>query len=507
MPAIGKSVRRSWGNGARSRRQGGCMPKSSSQTVRMEARPQVGVRTKQHFAPTAIQGLEVLSLPVARLDVYVRDLVERNPLLDYDYDHASLQFEELPNEDDEAEADVSAVSGGDDSALFDAGERFARRTASCAQGERGFDLARLRDDCSETETLHSHLRMQLGDAGLDANDRALLDALIENIDDDGYFSGSMPAVCAEAGRPVADGERLLAFVQGLSPCGVGARNLAECLSLQLDDESPYAATIRELLQHNLDDLAENRTTKLVRAYHLTLDDLAAIRDVICALDPRPGASFSQRKDTVYVIPDLTIMREGTGFSVRVTGELSETVVLNGAYERMLRTGGMDDEAREWLGEKRHEADAVLANIDQRRQTLHRFGVYLAEVQYDFFSGGEARMRPLTMQQAADALGVHVSTISRTVQDKHVLTPWGVFPLKHFFTSSVACSSEERRHALSSLAIKDRIKDLVAHEDRRTPLSDAAITTILNGEGVEIKRRTVAKYREALGIGRQSQRRR
>ena len=168
-----------------------------------------------------------------------------------------------------------------------------------------------------------------------------------------------------------------------------------------------------------------------------------------------------------------------------------------------RRGGMDDEAREWLHEKRAEADAALANIDQRRQTLHRFGVYLAEVQYDFFMGGEARMRPLTMQQAADALGVHVSTISRTVQDKYALTPWGVFPLKHFFSSSVACTAEERRHALSSLAIKD----LVAQEDRRTPLSDATITAILNGEGVDIKRRTVAKYREALGIGRQSQRRR
>jgi len=277
--------------------------------------------------------------------------------------------------------------------------------------------------------------------------------------------------------------------------------------LQLDDDVPYAPVIRSMLQNSLEDLAENRTTKLTRAYHVSVDDLSAIRDIICTLDPRPGSSFSQRKGTVYVVPDVTIMPDGTGFSVRVTGQLSETLVLNGTYDRMAAQGRMDGEAREWLGQKRAEADAALANIDQRRQTLHRFGVYLAEAQYDFFIGGDARMRPLTMQQAADALGVHVSTISRTVQDKHVLTPWGVYPLKHFFSSSVACSAEERRHALSSLAIKDRIKDLVAQEDRRKPLSDATITTILNGEGVDIKRRTVAKYREALGIGRQSQRRR
>lgn len=474
------------------------MPESSSQVVRMEAKPNVALRTKQRFAPAAIQGLEVLSLPVARLDAYVCDLVERNPLLDFDYDQASLSFEELPEEDDDAAR--GETDPGDEGYL-------PRSSAAVAWGERGFDLARLRDECSETETLHSHLRMQLAGMPIATNDRALLDALIENIDDDGYFSGSMPAVCAETRQQTADGERLLSLLQGLTPRGVGARNLAECLMLQLDDGAPYAQEIRGILRNNLEDLAENRTTKLTRTYHLTVDDLSAIREAICALDPRPGSFFSQRKNTVYVVPDLTVLREGTGFSVRVTGELSETVVINRAYERMAEQGRMDAEAREWLDEKRIEADAVLANIDQRRQTLHRFGVFLTEAQYDFFSGGEACMRPLTMQQAADALGVHVSTISRTVQDKHVLTPWGVYPLKHFFSSSVSCSAEERRHALSSLAIKDRIKDLVAQEDRRKPLSDATITSVLNGEGVDIKRRTVAKYREALGIGRQSQRRR
>ena len=466
--------------------------------MRVEARSTVALRTKQRLAPAAIQGLEVLSLPVARLDAYVRDLVERNPLLDFDYDHSSLSFEEFPEEEeDDPRSDTDTQ----------AGHCVARASAAVAWDERGFELARLRDECSETETLHSHLRMQLAGTYVSEWDRELLDTLIENIDDNGYFSGSMSAVCAEVGCDVSEGLRLLDRVQQLEPCGVGARDLAECLMLQLDDEAPYAQVIRDMLRDSLEDLAENRTTKLTRAYHLSVDDLSAIRDVICALDPRPGSSFSQRKTTVYVVPDLTIMHDGSGFSVRVTGELSETVVLDRTYDRMVEQGRIDGGAREWLEEQRAEADAALANITQRRQTLHRFGVYLVESQYDFFGGGEACMRPLTMQQAADALGVHVSTISRTVQDKHVLTPWGVYPLKHFFSSSLACSAEERHRTLSSLAIKDRIKDLVAQEDRRRPFSDASITAILNGEGVDIKRRTVAKYREALGIGRQSQRRR
>ena len=176
--------------------------------------------------------------------------------------------------------------------------------------------------------------MQLTGVRVGEEDRALLDALIENIDDDGYFSGSMHALCAEAGRSIEDGQRLLELVQQLSPRGVGARDLAECLALQIDDGLPYADVIRDMLRTGLDDLAENRTTKLMRVYHLTIDDLAAIREVICTLDPRPGSSFSQRKGTVYVIPDITIRRDGTAFSVQVTGELSETLVLNGSYDRM-----------------------------------------------------------------------------------------------------------------------------------------------------------------------------
>ena len=266
-----------------------------SQAVRMEARSNVSVRTKQHFAPTAIQGLEVLSLPVARLDAYVRDLVERNPLLDFDYDHDSLSFEELPDEDGDASADAETAAEGFDT----------RPPSAIAWDARGFDLARLRDEYSQTETLHSHVRMQLTGVRVGEEDRALLDALIENIDDDGYFSGSMHALCAEAGRSIEDGQRLLELVQQLSPRGVGARDLAECLALQIDDGLPYADVIRDMLRTGLDDLAENRTTKLMRAYHLTIDDLAAIREVICTLDPRPGSSFSQRKGTVYVIPDIT----------------------------------------------------------------------------------------------------------------------------------------------------------------------------------------------------------
>lgn len=474
------------------------MANGSAQTVRIEARPNVAPRVRQRFAPAAIQGLEVLALPSARLDTYVASLVEQNPLLEYDYSQAALRFEEFPDENETSDED-----GSDASEVQVAGQRLP---ASLGE-HRAFDLERLRDERSETESLHAHLRLQVPAAEFCGSRGKLLDSIIESIDDDGYFTGSLSMLCAEAGCEPDEGEELLQFVQRLSPRGVGARDLSECLMLQLNEDTCYAEKIRAILETGLSDLAENRTTRLLRAYRLTLDDLAAIRETICTLDPRPGASFSQRKDTAYVIPDIVIRRRDSGFAVSVTGELAETVVLNETYCALAADISLDHDTVRWIETKRSEADAVLASISQRKQTLHRFGTYLVEAQYDFFRGGESRIRPLTMQQAADALGVHVSTISRTVQDKYALTPWGVFPLKHFFSTAVACASEERRSALSSLAVKSRIQDLVAHEDLRTPLSDASITAILNGEGIDIKRRTVAKYREALGIGKQSQRRR
>lgn len=464
----------------------------------MDSRQDVSVRTRQRFAPSAIQGLEVLSLPIASLETYVNAMVEQNPLLDFDYDESYLIFEELPEEDPSRPDD----EGGDDELAAE----FLRARMTTSGDRSGFDMNRLRDDRLETETIQSHLRLQLSQLSPDGRRSAFLSALVEGIDDDGYFSGSLPMLCSSFDVTADEGEALLHVVQSLSPRGVGARTLQECLTLQIGETVPRRETIVSIIEDRFDDLAKNRTIRLEREYGLSHDELCEIKEVIRGLDPRPGAAFSQRHDTCYLIPDLVVKRTAGRFSVEVTGEVSETTVLNKQYVAMLDDRTVPDEALEWLASKHDEARAVLRNIGQRKQTLYRFGLFLVEAQYEFFCFGEARIKPLTMQQGADALGIHVSTVSRTVQDKYILTPWGTYPLKHFFTSSVGCVKAERRSAMSSVAIKNRIKEIVAGEDRGKPLSDAALTAILNDEGIEIKRRTVAKYREALGIGRQSQRR-
>ena len=293
-------------------------------SLRVESRSRAAVTQRAHLAPAAIQGLEVLSLPVTELAAYVRDLVERNPLLDFDSDGFTVAVEDLLQEDSDTERDEWA----DSDAAF-------RPPARTRQQEDGFDVGRLRDEFSETETLACHLRTQLDGAVGHEVPLVLVNAIIDCINDDGYFDGSLPMICAEQGCEMEAAERALTFIQGLTPRGVGARTLRECLLLQLDDDAPLADTVRLMIEESLEDLADNRTTKLMRAYHVSLDDLAVIRRVIAGFDPRPGASFSQRKDTVYVIPDLVVERRGASFAVRVTGELSERLVRHDEYEALV----------------------------------------------------------------------------------------------------------------------------------------------------------------------------
>lgn len=476
----------------------GAIMHGRSQSATLDPRQDVSTRTRQRFAPSAIQSLEVLSLPIASLEAYVNTMIEQNPLLDLDYDNAYLAFEELPEQD--------APRSGDEGEDGDTTADFLNAQTTVSGERSGFDMNRLRDDRLETDTLQSHLRMQLSRLSLDGRRGPFLLALIESIDDDGYFAGSLPSLCFSSGMAVDEGEALLKVVQSLSPRGVGARTLRECLTLQIGENEPHRDTIISIIEDRFEDLAKNRVSLLEREYGLRHDELREIKEVIRSLDPRPGAAFSQRRDTCYLIPDLVIRRSDGRFSVEVTGEVSGTIVLNKQYIAMLDDRTVQDGELEWLASRHDEARTVLRNIEQRKKTLYRFGLFLVEAQYEFFCFGEARIKPLTMQNSADALGVHVSTVSRTVQDKYVLTPWGTYPLKYFFASSVECVKAERRSAMSSVAIKNRIKEIVAGEDRDKPLSDSALTAVLNDEGIEVKRRTVAKYREALGIGRQSQRR-
>lgn len=472
--------------------------RNSAQSIRLDTRTNLGVHTKHHFAPTAIQGLEVLALPIASLTEYLSGMLEENPLLDYDFSKDLIQFDELPLEDAPHLSDNEDFVSLRDEGSF----------ALVSRGdERGtFDLQRLQDDCLETETLRFHLRIQMTRSNFSPAQRAFIDEIIEAIDDNGYFANSLELLAQRACLPMRLAETLLGEVQTCFPRGVGARSISECLLLQLDKNEKNYLALAAIIREDLLKLAENKTSYLMQKYHVTREVLSEIRERIQSLNPRPGSTFYQQQQTNYLMPDIVIHKRASGFTVEIVGELTNTLSLNKEYLSLLDEGLLDKETMLWLQNRKDEAQLTLRNISQRKQTLYRFGRFLVEAQYDFFLFGEQRLKPLTMQCVADSIGLHVSTISRIVQDKYALTPWGLYPLKFFFSNSLTCNQADYKTELSSFVVKARIKQIISQGDTGKPLSDASLTDILNHEGIEIKRRTVAKYRKSLGIERQSLRR-
>lgn len=342
---------------------------------------------------------------------------------------------------------------------------------------------------------------------LPEKERRLLDCLIESVSDDGYFVGDLSMIAFECGASAALASWGMRTLQSLQPTGVGARDLAECLLLQVQDDDPYAHALRTLIRCHLEDVAANRLSSISRALGVSASEAGFLCRAVAEMDPRPGSSFWQRLDARYIVPDIVIRRCGSDLSVEVTGSLGGGVGLNAEYLAMIDDGEIGEQARAYLEERRKDAEAFLRSIEQRDITLHRFGVFLVEKQFRFFMSPSGGLAPLTMKQAAEALDVHVSTISRTVQGKYVQTPRGTFPLKMFFTRAMPRKkTASDKGSVSSFDIKERIRAIVASEDPERPLSDSAITELLNSEGIEIKRRTVAKYRESMAIEPQAKRR-
>ncbi len=472
-------------------------------SLEMQAASHTAVKTKAKtvLAPMALQGLEILSLPVASLPDYISKAAESNPLLEVNFDDDLLAFAEMPSESDYEDAREAAEK--DENKVTPPPQRFERPLYGVG-GD--WDFARIQDDCVETETLAQYLRFQASMLNLAPDELKLVDSVIEGVSDDGYYTGDVGVVAFENGASLEAADRALGIVQGMQPAGVAARSLSECLALQVDERDPRREELLSLVREHLEDLAENRLSPLAKEFGISLDDMLELKRVVLNMNPRPGAAFYQRADARYIVPDLIVRKEAARLTVEVTGMGASCLSLNSDYISMMEDKGLDGEARVYLTEKREEADRLLRNLDHRSHTLERFGAFLVEKQFRFFLMGGGALSPMNMQQAADALGVHVSTISRTVQGKYVQTPWGTFPLKMFFTRALPRTDSPDSVGVSSFEIKRMIKEIIDGEDKRRPLSDAKITEALNGRGVEIKRRTVAKYRESLNIEPQARRR-
>ncbi len=442
-------------------------------------------KQQQTLSVKAIQGLQLLALPVTSLDEYLNGLLIENPLIELD------DYSEGLDQKRESMMDLDfsySRNRGNKNDIMNA----------LANGEA------FRGNIPESETLHGFLRLQLLLCELEQIEFSIGEEIIGNINDNGYFVGELYEIAYQYGQDVTVAQRILNKIQMFSPLGVGANNVEECLILQVDHRIQNYDKMIELIRNDLEDLAERKMTKLSRKYKLRREELQQILDYIRTLNPRPGCEFEQAQTINYVIPDVVVKKENDQYVIYVNNEIQKKVNINQDYLHLIRNKSINHGEKEYLLGKRNEARMLLRNLEMRNETLKSLAVFLVNAQQSFFDYGPQELKPLMMQQAADTIGVHVSTISRAVQGKFIETPWGTFPLKHFFCSSVIFEAKEE---VSSTKIKEKIRKMIKEEDCLNPLSDIQIAKDLKIEGICISRRTVAKYRLSMGIDGQNKRRR
>ncbi|MFZ1909134.1 MAG: RNA polymerase factor sigma-54, partial [Burkholderiales bacterium] len=347
-------------------------------------------------------------------------------------------------------------------------------------------------------SLRDHLYTQLSLTNLGQRDRALIGMLIDALDEDGYLTQSLDDVAAmlpqEAEADVEDLAIALRHLQNFEPTGVGARSPSECLALQIrtrDSDDTVQRLALAICERHLELLASRDYARLKAATGASEDELRAAQRLILSLNPRPGAAFAS-VETRYVVPDVNVRKVRNVWRASLNADALPKLRINRLYAELAGSRG----GGKALASQLQEARWLIKNVQQRFDTILRVSQAIVDRQRHFFEHGEVAMRPLVLREIAETLGLHESTISRVTTQKYMATPRGTFELKYFFGSHVAT---EAGGAASSTAIRALIKQLVAAEDARTPLSDARISQILGQQGIVVARRTIAKYRESLQI--------
>lgn len=354
----------------------------------------------------------------------------------------------------------------------------------------------------DRRSLNDHLIAQLTELRLSHTTKKVITYFIYSLREDGYFSRPFEEVCQEAKITVEQGAELLEILQRFEPAGVGARNLQECLLLQLERLPQRQPLAEKIVQLYMEEFARRKWKEVSLALDVTLYEIQQVNDLIQTLDPRPGLQFSA-EPIPFVTPEIKIFREQDRLHVQLNDELIPTIRLNTHYERLLLSS-KDQTASNYAKEKVQQVHWLIRSIQQRQQTIIKVGEAIAKHQVDYFLHNGV-LKPLTLKQIADEIGVHESTVSRATTNKYAETPRGVIELKALFSSAVKAGNGD---STSSQSIKEHMKQLIAKENKQKPLSDAKIVAELKAqEGITVSRRAIAKYRDELGIPSSSKRKR
>ena len=348
---------------------------------------------------------------------------------------------------------------------------------------------------SYSPSLKDNLLFQLNVLNIDEKDKKIGEILIEYIDENGYLTTTIEQVATDLEIHINRVEKVLSMIQKFEPLGVGARDLKECLLIQIKKDNNKNPNVEKIIENHLDDIAYNRLSKISKELDLDIIEIQDICDYIKTLEPKPGRGFSSSGDQVkYIIPDATIEYIDGEYIIILNDITGPRLNINSFYRDMM-IQNKDPKATEYLTGKLNSAMWIIRSIEQRRMTIYKVVESILKFQRDFFEIGEKGLKPLTLKEVAEDINMHESTVSRATNGKYVQTPRGVFELKFFFSSGLATNQGD----VSSTSIKSTIKDIIEKENPKRPYSDQKIADILKIKGIDISRRTVAKYRDELEI--------
>ena len=470
---------------------------------RMEMGMAPRMEQRLRMAPQIIQSIEILQLPLMALQERIQQEQMENPVLEME----ELQPEpaDLPltkAEDAEVNDDFRRVE-----AVEDDFHDYFRQTSSRTYGggdDRDEKIEALQNTPGRRPSLREHLSDQVRFMDLSDRRREVCMALINNLDRDGRLPFALDEVAESLDHPATptDVEAALKVVQSLDPAGVGARDLAECLLLQIDPDDPDYDLQRQIILHHLPDIEGNRIPKIAKDLGRDIEDVKSAVGAICLLHPAPGR-LHDNEVVPLVSPDAFVELVEDHYEVRLEDSFLPRLRISEEYRDMLGDRSGNADTRQFLQKKMDSARWLIDSIAQRRRTILKVSSEIVRAQQAFLDHGLSHLRPLKMQEVADTVGIHVATVSRAIRHKYIQTPRGLFPMKFFFTGGTKSSEGEVQ---TWDAVKQRITEMVAAEDKANPLSDDDIVVKLSEGGITLARRTVTKYRKALRIPASRQRR-
>lgn len=455
---------------------------------------------QQKLAPQLIHSLQLLQLPTLELEQVVKQQLELNPLLEVDEDSdegteeepVELEIEET--EDPDAELDFE-FDEADWTTLMEGFEFSSVEPVNLAGRREEIEEDR-RGEYRSVETMAEHLLSQLRMAVSSPEDLAIGEMVIGSLDDHGYLAWAVEDIAQALDVAVEDVERVLGVVQTFDPPGIAARNLQECLEIQLREQGLEHSLAMEIVRHHFEAFKRRQYRLLCQDLGVSEEEFREAEEQISHLNPKPGFGPSD-EGTLSVIPDLIVQRVDDDYVVLLNDRSIPHLRISPLYRSLLgRDTRTPEETKDYIVKRLNDARSLINSLEQRRSTMLRVMHAIVRAQRQFFDKGPGYLKPMILQDVADDIGMHASTVSRVTHGKYVQTPHGIFALKYFFDSRLSSRDGDD---VAAKNVMDRMRAFVDQEDRKNPLSDQQIAKILQQEGIEIARRTVAKYRDKMRI--------